>query len=76
MGLDFGTSNIKGALYDLEGREVAFESIEYNLYMPSKGIIENDVNNYWEIFKSIFKKLLNKIEGKAERILSIGTSSQ
>ena len=76
MGLDFGTSNIKGALYDLEGREVAFESVEYNLYMPSKGIIENDVNNYWKILKSIFKKLLNKIEGKAERILSIGTSSQ
>ncbi|MHB1253703.1 MAG: xylulokinase [Candidatus Humimicrobiaceae bacterium] len=76
MGLDFGTSNIKGALYDLEGREVAFESVEYNLSMPSKGIVENDVNNYWKILKVIFKNLLNKIEGKSEKILSVGTSSQ
>ena len=53
MGLDFGTSNIKGALYDLAGREVAFESVEYDLSMPSKGIVENDVNNYWEILKKL-----------------------
>ena len=76
MGLDFGTSNIKGALYDLEGREVAFESVEYDLSMPSKGIVENDVNNYWEILKKIFKNLLSKIDGRSEKILSIGTSSQ
>lgn len=76
MGLDFGTSNIKGAIYDLEGREIAFEAIEYDLYMPSRGIVENDINNYWTIIKKIIEKLLNKIDKKSEKILSIGTSSQ
>ncbi len=76
MGLDFGTSNIKGAIYDLEGREVAFEAVEYDLFMPEKGIVENNINNYWIIIKKIVKNLLNKIDGKSEKILSIGTSSQ
>ncbi|MDD5659502.1 MAG: FGGY family carbohydrate kinase [Actinomycetota bacterium] len=76
MGIDFGTSNLKGALYDLNGNEVAFESVEYNLFTPSQGIVENDVNNYWKILKGIFKKLIEKIDGNAERILAIGTASQ
>jgi len=76
LGLDLGTSNIKGALYDLEGREIAFKSIEYDLYMPSKGIVENDVDNYWAILKDIFHDLLNEIDGKADSIIAIGTSSQ
>jgi len=76
MGLDFGTSNIKGALYDLNGSEVAFKSIEYNLLTPSKRFVENDVNNYWELLKIIFKNLLEKIDNDSERIIAIGTTSQ
>lgn len=76
MGLDFGTSNLKGALYDLNGQEIAFESIEYNLLTPSQGIVENNVNNYWKLLKIIFKKLLEKINNDAEKIIAIGTTSQ
>ena len=67
MGLDFGTSNLKGALYDLNGQEIAFESIEYNLLTPSQGIVENNVNNYWELLKIIFKNLLEKINNDAKK---------
>jgi xylulokinase len=76
MAVDFGTSNIKGALYDLNGREKALESVEYDLFMPSKGIVENNVNNYWEILKGIFKRLLQKTGTSPDSILAIGTSSQ
>jgi len=76
MGLDFGTSNLKSALYDLHGNEIAFESVEYNLFTPSQGIVENNVNNYWVMLKTIFKRLLEKIGGNPEKILAIGTASQ
>ncbi len=46
--LDLGTSNLKGAVFDLNGKEVAFESIEYSLYTPSNTIVKNDINLYWD----------------------------
>jgi sugar (pentulose or hexulose) kinase len=49
IGVDFGTSNIKGAVFDITGKEISYKSIEYNLYAPSNSIVENDVNFYWII---------------------------
>ena len=48
IAVDLGTSNLKGAVFDLNGAEIAYESIEYSLYTPSNTIVENDINLYWD----------------------------
>lgn len=76
LSIDLGTSNLKGAVFDIDGKEIAFESIEYNLYTPQKDIVENDTNLYWENVLKILKKLSDKLGNRANNILAIGTSSQ
>jgi sugar (pentulose or hexulose) kinase len=76
IALDLGTSNLKGAVYDVNGIEVAFESVEYNLYTPSKSVVENNVNIYWNNILSILKKLAGKLGTRVKEVIAIGTTSQ
>lgn len=76
LAIDLGTSNLKGAVFDIYGREVAFESIEYNLITPKKDIVENDTNLYWENILIILKRLSEKLGKESKKISVIGTSSQ
>ncbi|MBC7333678.1 MAG: hypothetical protein H5T85_04350 [Actinobacteria bacterium] len=76
MSIDLGTSNLKGAVFDVNGREIAFESIEYQLLTPRKDIVENDANSYWENLLIILKKLSEKLGDRSKNIVCIGTSSQ
>ena len=76
LALDLGTSNLKGAVYDLNGMEVAFESIEYNLFTPTNSIVENDVNLYWDNILNILINLSRKLGNRKKNVIAIGTSSQ
>jgi sugar (pentulose or hexulose) kinase len=76
IAVDLGTSNLKGAVFDLNGREIAYESIEYNLYTPSNAIVENDVNLYWDNILLILKRLSKKLGKKIKNVAAISTSSQ
>ncbi len=75
IALDFGTSNLKGAVFDIYGKEYAFESIGYSLYTPADSIVEIDVGLYWNNIISILKKLSEKLGKKAKNVIAIGTSS-
>ena len=76
LSIDLGTSNLKGAVYDINGKEIAYNSIEYNLYTPTNSIVENNVNNYWNSIKKILKNLVTQLGTISKNILVIGTSSQ
>jgi sugar (pentulose or hexulose) kinase len=76
IALDFGTSNLKGAVYDLNGKELAYKAIEYNLYTPLNSIVENNVNLYWDNIIIILKDLSEKLGSRSKEVLAIGTSSQ
>lgn len=76
LSIDLGTSNLKGAVYDINGKEIAYNSIEYNLYTPNNSIVENNVNNYWNSIKKILKNLVTQLGTISKNILVIGTSSQ
>ncbi|MEI7616661.1 MAG: FGGY family carbohydrate kinase, partial [Actinomycetota bacterium] len=76
VSLDFGTSNLKGAVYDMDGKEIAYESIESSLYTPSNSIVENDLNLYWDNIVIILKNLAKKLGDKSKNVVAIGTSSQ
>jgi len=76
IAIDLGTSNLKGAVFDLNGREIAYESIEYSLYTPSNTIVENDINLYWDNILLILKRLSKKLGKKIKNVAAISTSSQ
>jgi sugar (pentulose or hexulose) kinase len=76
VALDFGTSNLKGAVYDLSGSEIVYESIECTLYTPSNSIVEYNLNLYWDNVVIILKNLSKKLGGRVKNVVAIGTSSQ
>jgi sugar (pentulose or hexulose) kinase len=76
IALDFGTSNLKGAVYDLNGKELAYKAIEYDLYTPANSIVENNVTLYWDNIITILKDLSKKLGKRSKEVLAIGTSSQ
>ena len=76
ISLDLGTSNIKGAAYDVCGNEITFESIEYNLYTPCNGFVENDVDTYWSKILYILNNITKKLGKRKKNVRSISTCSQ
>ncbi len=76
LSIDLGTSNIKGAIYNLDGVEIAFKSIEYDLFTPSKDIVENDVRKYWKALKNIIHCLILEVRGRVDNIIAVSTTSQ
>ena len=76
IAIDLGTSNLKGAVFDLNGAEIAYESIGYSLYTPSNTIVENNINLYWDNILLILKRLSQKLGEKIKNVAAISTSSQ
>lgn len=75
MGIDLGTSTLKVGIYDINGNEIAIQSIEYKLSYPGKDLVENDVEKYWNTICNLIKKTLTKINNP-KKILAISLSSQ
>jgi sugar (pentulose or hexulose) kinase len=76
LSLDLGTSNIKGAVFDIHGNEIVKESSEYSLLTSGESIVENDVLDYWEKIRIILKNLTLKLGASTKKIIAIVTSSQ
>ncbi len=76
MAIDLGTSTLKVAIFDTEGKIVAANSIEYLLSYPGKNLIENDVEKYWEAIVGLVKKTLKDLADSPSKILAISLSSQ
>ena len=76
MAIDLGTSTLKVAVFDLDGSEVSFESIEYPLAYPGKDLIENDLEKYWGAVVKLIKNALGRLNDDPSRILALSLSSQ
>ena len=76
LSIDLGTSNLKAAVFDLNGNEIANASIECSLITPKNGIIENNVNLYWSNLIKIIKEITSQLGEKAKNISVLITSSQ
>lgn len=48
LGIDLGTSGIKCAAYNEDGKLIGKTYREYKLYMPSKGLVELDSGIVWK----------------------------
>ena len=51
MGLDLGTTAMKIALFDEQGKILAFSTQEYDLLTPQTNYVEEKPEVYWKAFQ-------------------------
>ena len=76
LSLDLGTTAIKVALVDREGRLVATSTQEYLLLTPDTLSVELPVETYWKAFKEGVRDVLARSGVDAKSIRSMGISAQ
>ena len=74
VGVDVGTTSIKTALFDAQGRVVADVSRPYRTSRPAPGIVEQDPNDWTDGVIAGFDAVLSG--DRAERVAAVGLCSQ
>ncbi len=76
LGLDAGTTAIKGVLFNEEGKSIAKGIYEYNLETPKSDFVELNPYIYWEATKKVIKQILGKSKVEPKKIKALAISSQ
>jgi xylulokinase len=76
LGVDLGTTAIKGGLHRLDGSVVASASRDYELLTPSPAVVEVPAARYWRSFTDVVHSLLADSGVDRRRIAAIGISAQ
>jgi xylulokinase len=76
LAIDIGTTNTKGALFQLDGTVRHLVSRRHTVSSPQEGWAEHDAEKtWWGEVKSICRELVLKEDVDAKEILSIGVSA-
>ncbi|NLL92059.1 MAG: hypothetical protein GX222_06535 [Ruminococcaceae bacterium] len=75
LGVDIGTTAIKAALFDENGKKVLHHSEEYELLKPSAQIVEQIPDVYWQTFKNCVNYVISNSGIPKEKIVSIAMDS-
>lgn len=76
LGVDLGTSSIKVALYDEEGRLIETAASSYSLIIEQSGYSEQNPADWIEGFERAFTELLNKEPRAKDRIKGLAIAGQ
>lgn len=76
LGVDLGTTAIKAALFDADGREVRSHTEEYSLLTPQSGYVELLAQTYVDTFRNAVAQVLDGSSVKAEDVAVLGLSCQ
>ncbi|MEJ5230127.1 MAG: xylulokinase [Pseudothermotoga sp.] len=76
VGLDIGTTGIKGILVDEDGKIQAIEGERLALFTPQPGWSEQDPQEWWSAAKEVLKKLSQRAKQMNGEIRAISTSGQ
>ena len=76
LGLDVGTSGVKGILVDGAGAVVASATTPLTLATPQPGWAEQDPDAWWGATLASIRDLLAAIPGAGARVAGIGISGQ
>jgi xylulokinase len=74
LGFDVGTTTIKGALFDAEGRLVAHAARPYPTARPAPGVVEQDPRDWTDGVARTMEALL--IDDRAGRVAAVGLCGQ
>ncbi|MHB8620542.1 MAG: xylulokinase [Chloroflexota bacterium] len=73
-GLDVGTSNAKGGVFDLAGHPLALASASYAISRPQPGWAEQDPEAWWRAVLAILGDLAGQVD--LARVAAVGVCSQ
>jgi xylulokinase len=76
LALDLGTTAIKVAVVDMNGKIVSLATREYKLLTPDLLSVELPVDTYWEAFKAGVRKVLAKTGILSNSLVCLGISAQ
>ena len=75
IGIDIGTTNIKGSAYSSDGKSISSANISYKSYSPKENYHEQNPNDWVDGFIKVLKKLLINSDVK-ENLKAISISTQ
>lgn len=76
LSVDLGTTALKTALFDQEGKLVASSSREYKLLTPTPLSVELDAETYWDAFKEGVADVLKSAKVDPQTVKCVGISAQ
>lgn len=76
LGIDIGTSSLKGILMSEHGRIIADGAKDYTFSSPKAGYTEQDPEIWWQAALDCIENILYKARAEGRDILSIGFSGQ
>lgn len=76
LGIDLGTSSLKGSVYSFNGYLISSSSCGYDLIITQKGFSEQDPNDWIYAFINVFEDLKLKIKDFDKKLEAISFSGQ
>lgn len=76
VGLDVGTTSVKGILTDENGKILHIHSEQLKMLTPEPGWSEQDPHDWWNAAKQVIKQLSQKAKEHKGTIRAISTSGQ
>jgi gluconokinase len=74
IGVDIGTTNVKGIVVDESFAIVCEEKASYPLYQPQDGWCEQDADEIFNAFITVFKKVVAKIDSSQIKAVSFSAA--
>lgn len=72
IGIDNGGSDIKCAVFDLEGNELSAAHTQVRLNVPKPGYTERDANEVWEANVKVIREAVEKSHVREDEVAAIG----
>ena len=72
LGIDNGGSEIKCAVFALDGREISVASRRLPIQIPQLGYTERDARDVWNANAQAISEALNKAGVRGEQVLAVG----
>ncbi|NCB53160.1 MAG: hypothetical protein EOM54_14990, partial [Clostridia bacterium] len=76
LGIDLGTTAVKVAVFDENGKKAGDSTQEYNLITPTPLIVEQDAEVYWNAFKAGLAESLKNADILTGSIAALSISAQ
>ena len=74
LGVDLGTSSVKGVAFDLTGRALASREIPCGYTIPQPGWAEADALVWWDAVRLILRELTEAVS--ASQVAAVGITGQ
>ncbi len=76
ISVDLGTTALKIALMDRDGKFLSVSNQEYELITPKPSYVEANPEVYWESFKKGLEEIISNTQVSKKQIKAIGISAQ